>query len=257
MNEWISIAANIGTAVAASLAFLALHEMRQQRAQADKPKLLVSAVQRFLEIYWTEIKEPFPAILPLKCISGKVGPIPDTIDEKENAADLDNQLDQLVKGVELELINAGLGPAIEVNIDWAIEPSIGQLTKVLNESNLGVLEAEYHEGKYPQLLIRGKKGGRRLIFIIGPGGVLRTEFPYLLPYSNSETNKRMITIPHALLMILLLVLTTKTLTPPAKTVDFDKEHTLPSLSCNISFKDRGGRKHQNSFMYNSPGPHTP
>ena len=120
MDKWISIAANIGTAVAASLAFLALHEMKRQRAQADKPKLLISAVQRFLEIYWTEIKNPFPAILPLRYIPSKAGPRPHKINTKKDTTDLNDALNKLVEGIKLELINTGLGPAVEVNIDWAM-----------------------------------------------------------------------------------------------------------------------------------------
>jgi len=246
MNEWISIAANIGTAVAASLAFLALREMKQQRAQADKPKLLLSPVQKSLHVYWTEIKDPFPAILPLRYIPSKAGPRPHKINTKKNTTDLDDALNKLVEGIKLELINAGLGPAVEVNIDWTTEQPISRLAKDLNKSKLP-LEIEYGEGKHAQLRMKGKNGGGPLIFVLEPGGVLRTEFPYLLPYSNSETNKRMITIPHALLMILLLVLTIKTLIPSAKRVDFDK-YALPRLHCNISFRDRAGRKHQNSFM---------
>lgn len=183
--SWIAGISNIGTFIAALIALFTLLELKKQRQLANTPKIFITSKRDTFNIFWTKV-EQLDHTLPFEWQGETIEKyIPD--------------LKLPLYNIPLEIVNAGLSPALNAKITWKFE-NLPELINSFNELGLKISCAIDNSD-----MLSSYK-----IFV---GRVLQTfpshaitpieEIDYILPYSNTKNEKNIFLPPFFSLFVSL------------------------------------------------------
>jgi len=222
------------TFIAVLIALVTLLERRKQRQSSDDPKIYVAPPkENKFEVFWTKLEDldsTFPIDWRGDAIEGYGGIFPPTLQ------------------IPLEVINAGLGPALNVKLTWKYDP-INELIYSFNKLNLNI-KIEIDETKQKETIYRIFTSKKRIT--TGPSvATPTTEIPCIIPYTNIKSKEK-IYIPSAFIFLASLAIADYSLTKEKidyRTKEINEKWVLktPSVNGIMEYSDLGGTNHKSEF----------
>lgn len=225
---------HLGTFIAALIALFTLLELRKQRQSSDDPKIYVAPPkENKFEVFWTKL-EDLDSTFP--------------IDWRGDAIEEYGDRFPPTLQIPLEVINAGLGPALNVKLTWKYDP-ITELIYSFNKLHLNI-KIEIDETKQKETIYRIFTSKRRIT--ICPSGITPiTEIPYIITYTNIKSKEK-IYIPSAFIFLASLAIADYSLTKEKidyRTKEMNEKWVLktPSVNGIMEYSDLGGTNHESEF----------
>jgi len=220
--SWVTGISNVGTFIAALIALFTLLELKKQRQLSNTPRIFIVPGKKMFEIFWTKIEE-IGITLPFDW-------------QGENIEEFMHDSELPLYNIPLEIINAGLSPALNTKITWKFD-HIPELTKSFNELGLNISCAtDKSKELHCYKIVMGKLMHAYSSLAITPV----SEIEYILPYSNIESEKKIFLPPFFSLFVSLSL----AISSLSKKIDYP---IFPPLTGFIEYSDLSETIHKSEF----------